>query len=295
MMTNKLFNSSISSTDRSYLLIRDDPRFSQKKDFLENCWKDYAPYADPGFEQEISIDFRSRFWEMYLCCTLIHMGFEIVPKKDSEGPDIQIKLRNGQCLWIEATLTRPGTGADAVPEEPLDEVYSPSGEKYLLRFLNSIDTKHKRLIKYRSEEIVKPNDLFMVAVNGFFAHSSGGEIPYIVQALYGFGDYFATINIDSLQILNQGYIKRALIKKQNNSEVSANAFVDRKTPELSGVIYSDAEAFNLPPSFGSDFIFVHNPTANHPIPLGWLPVGAEYWVDGQTLRFKRYAPPEINH
>src|SRR3990172_3898191 len=144
MMTNKLFNSSISSTDRSYLLIRDDPRFSQKKDFLENCWKDYAPYADPGFEQEISIDFRSRFWEMYLCCTLIHMGFEIVPKKDSEGPDIQIKLRNGQSLWIEATLTRPGTGADAVPEEPLDEVYSPPGEKYLLRFLNSIDTKHKR-------------------------------------------------------------------------------------------------------------------------------------------------------
>ena len=295
MMINKLFNDSISGNDPSYLFIRNDPRFSEEKNFLENCWIDYSPYADREFEQKISKDFRSRFWEMYLCCTLLHSDFEIVSKKKSKGPDIQIKLGDGQNLWIEATLPRPGTGNDAVPEEPFDEVYSPPDEKYLLRFLNSINTKYEKLTKYHSEGVVKPNDLFMIAINGFFAHSSGGEIPYIVQALYGFGDPFDTINIDSLQIINQGYRKRESLKKQNNAEVFANVFINGTYPELTGVLYSNTEAFNLPPSLGSDFIFVHNLTANHSIPLGWLPVGTEYWVEDQTLWFKRYAPSEINH
>ncbi len=285
-MTRKLLDQSIYSSNKRYLALRDDTRFQDKKNFVEELWEKFHPYADPSFHLKIAKSFDQHFWEMYLGCVLLNLNFELISQKRDEGPDLQVKVDN-RDLWIEATIATMGTGNDAVPELRENEISEVPEENILLRLTNSIAEKNKKLQTYFSKGIVKQNDLFIVGINGVqITRFLEAEIPYIVKAVLGVGNYFSQIDINTLKTVNDGYQKRDVIKKKNNSPVFTNTFLSGDFPEISGVIYSNTDLWNLPDSLGENFLFVHNLKPNNPINLGWLPTGNEYWVEDDKLRIR---------
>lgn len=315
MSMKKLFNPSIQDADKKYLLIRDDPRFINEKNFMEESWISLYKYLDPGFEIEIAIKnkFHQRFWELYLGLTLQNLNLELIPKKRQEGPDFCILL-DGKNLWIEATTADVGRGEDKVPEPILDEVNRVPEEQILLRLTNvfscknckrptgtstillsdntsSGSCKNCKRQEYISKGIVKTDDLFVVGINGFLAAKlSDTEIPYIVKSVFGYGKDVATISLKTLEIINRFYEYRQYVIKKNLSPVSTSPFTNGELPGISGIIYSNVDIWNLPALPGSDFKFVHNPTVypNIRIQQEWMPIGQEYWVEGDMLRVKQY-------
>lgn len=292
-MTN-LFESVKAISDQKYLLVRDDPRFHEQRLFLENLWRVFSPFADPNFKSELAIQFHPRFWEMYLTCTLIEMGFDLVPRKSSYGPDIHINL-NGKNLWIEATAPDAGIGDDAVPgysglDDSIQFIRVPE-EQMILRLTNSFYKKCWMYEEYVSSGLISKNDIFVVAINGFnVPHILGeDEIPYIVKSVLPFGDLTVTINIDEMKPVDEFYEYRGHIQKKSGANVPTKAFQDPTYSFVSGVLYSTAELWNLPASFGSDFKFVHNPIAYQILDKEWISRGMSIWVEGDQLRFKRIA------
>ncbi len=83
-MVEKLFIDGIVALDPDYNIIRDDPdpTISARKDLIEELWMSYYPYADRDFRQKMQEDFHSRFWEMYLTCTLMQESFNVSQKQN---------------------------------------------------------------------------------------------------------------------------------------------------------------------------------------------------------------------
>jgi hypothetical protein len=260
---NYLFESVKDPKDQKYLLVRDDPRFHEQRVFLQNLWNVFSPFADPDFKSELAKQFHPRFWEMYLTCTLIDMGFNLIPRKSSYGPDIQIDL-NGKSLWIEATAPNAGSGDDAVPGYSENEVIQVPEEQIILRLTNSFYKKCKMYEEYVKSRLILKNDVYVIAINGFdVPHILGeNEIPYIAKSVLPIGDFSVTFNIDEMRPIDEFYKYRGNIHKKSGANVSTKAFQDPNYSFVSGVLYSTAELWNLPASLGSDFIFVHNPIAN---------------------------------
>ena len=111
----------------------------------------------------------------------------------------------------------------------------------------------------------------------------------IVQSVLPFGDITYTIDIDKNAVINSYFQYRDSITKKSGSSVSTRAFLDPNYSGISGILYSNSNLWNLPPIFGSEFIFIHNPTAQNKIPHKWLPIGNEYWVENDILKWSRGA------
>lgn len=287
---NSLFEPFQSASDQKYLLVRDDPRFQEQKVYLENLWKIFSPYADPKFQSELAIQFHPRFWEMYLACTFIEMGFELIPRLSSYGPDILINL-NGRKIWIEATAPSAGSGKDAVPgysnsDDSIEVIRVPE-EQIILRLTNSFHKKCQKYDEYVSSELISKNDAFVIAINGFdIPHIfSEDEIPYIVKSVLPFGDFTITLDVDEMKTLDQFYQYRGHIQKRSGANIPTKAFQDSSFSFVSGVIYSTTELWNLPKNLGSDFLFVHNPITDQVLDKGWIGRGRYIWVEGDQLKF----------
>jgi hypothetical protein len=226
-----LFEPIQAASDKKYLLVRDDPRFQEQRSVLETLWSEFSPFADPNFKSQLAIQFHPRFWEMYLACTLIEMGFDLVPRKTSFGPDIQIKLNNKR-VWIEATAPDAGIGDDAVPgysnlEDSIQFIQVPE-EQMILRLTNSFYKKCNSYEKYVSSGLISKNDAFVIAINGFdIPHILGeDEIPYIVKSILPFGNLTVTIDIDEMKPIDQFYQYRSHIQKKSGANVPTKAFQD---------------------------------------------------------------------
>jgi hypothetical protein len=108
-MDDYLFVNGIQAPDQEYNTFRDSssPYANQLRSFMESLWRKYQPYADSNFRQQIQVDLHSRFWEMYLACTLLENSIPL--SRMNAGPDIFIEHDVGQ-IWMEAIA--PTTGAD---------------------------------------------------------------------------------------------------------------------------------------------------------------------------------------
>ena len=282
-----IFEPYVNSTNRKYLAVRDDPRFHEQKSYLESLWSVFEPYADPDFRTELASQFHPRFWEMYLGCSLLEMGFVLIPKNNSFGPDFQTSI-NEQKVWIEAAAPDSGTGPDSVPSYNFDVVLPVPEEKIILRLTNIIDKKLQAFKEYRKNNVVSEDDAYVIAINGWdIPHAyTEDEIPYIVKAVLPIGNLTVTIDINKMEAINQYYKFRGDIKKKSGSLVPTRAFQDTSFSVISGIIYSHTDLWNLPAYLGRDFQFVHNPLALHTLEKGWLPRSRSIWVEGDKLRFE---------
>ena len=142
----KLFVDDTQALDTTYNTIingSDYPYIAGLKVFMEKLWLDYHHYADKDFRQKLREDFHSRFWEMYLTCTLLYKSFPVKRKKTNRGPDILIE-DSSRRIWIEAIA--PTGGIDSNPDKVPNMKYGVAQEvpdkEITLRYCSAISEKN---------------------------------------------------------------------------------------------------------------------------------------------------------
>lgn len=290
---SSLLNTTIPIVDNEFKLLIENPRWDADRKFIEELWQKYEPYADSNFQTEITISFHNRFWEMYLACSLIDQGIELLPRNKRKGPDICMKIQE-RIAWIEAVAPKGGAGPDAL-QKPILEVgkvhfSSVPEEKIILRYQSSILEKFNKYQGYIEDETVKRNDAYVIAVNGKRIPYSNLEddIPNIIKSVLPFRDLNVIIDWESNKIVGEEYSYRPEVKKESGASVSTRVFLDPVFSGISGILFSNSDFLNHPPKIGKEFVFVHNPLASNPLPKGWLSVGREYEIKDNRLEVKNW-------
>lgn len=281
-----LFKPDAEGQSDAYRNLRDADWNAPLRAFAEQLWERFRPNAEPAFRDELARAFHQRYWEMYLGCGLLNVGLVLAPKPPA-GPDFKIQTRD-RLIWIEATVPKAGTGADAVPDYASGKAEQVPVEKILLRLRSAIEDKYRNLLRYQEKKIVSADDCVVVAVNGGLIPHSILETdpPRILSALFPLGDRFVTIDRSTLEIVDTGFRYRGRLIKQSGSEVRTTLFASEDYAYLSAVLYSNSDAGNHPAevaNIGSDFTIIHNPFAKNPIPCGVLPSGRDYLVENEYL------------
>jgi hypothetical protein len=260
------------AADPGYRAVRDgsDSLLKMAKAHCNYLWVFFERHADKQFRTELRRTFDARYWEMHLTTSLILAGFEVTCPKP--GPDVGIIYR-GQRIWFEAVAPNCGDPdkPDSVPTEMLGQIPE---EKIILRYLNSIATKHRdQYLNWLEKGTVAPTDAMVYAINPRaipWDHTDGSP-PRILQAAYNAGP--ATVEVDptSMRIVRTGYEFRGFIRKapkedQKGEEVPTGIFPLKEYAWLSGLICSRVEAINRPAEMGADFQLAPNLHAAVPLP-----------------------------
>jgi hypothetical protein len=276
--------------DPAYMNIRDLERFSEDKEFVETLWRIYRPHADRHFRDDVCTHFQERFWEMYLGVTFITHGFTI-DAGGKKGPEFYIKEQEPK-IWIEAIAPGAGAGADAVPEMEYGRPVAtrvPS-EEIILRLRHAIQEKYRKYVQYLKDNIVAPDEPYIIAVNSKRIRSIVGdpELPFIAKSIFPFGNLVAVWDTYEKHIVDSFYSFRDSIEKKSGNKVSTNVFLDPEYAGISAVLYSTVDALNRPKVCWSDFILVHNPLAGNRLSLGFFAFGVEHWKDDHELKHKSW-------
>jgi hypothetical protein len=287
-----LFDCSADSFSPDYLALRDSPRTAPLRDIAQRLWTKFQPYADPSFPDLFAQQLHARFWEMYLAVCLLDKGFELVPKASSRGPDVHLIL-NQRDVWIEVVAPSPGEGTDAVPSIEEKPRFEPIPEdKIILRFTNALSGKLRKREQYLEASIVRASDPFVIALNGKGIEMTifDGPLPAIIKAVYPVGPYQVTINTRTLETVRSGYVARFQIRKTSDAAVPTDAFLQEAYSGISGVLYSDAALWDMPPTPGNEMLFVHNSVASSPLPREWLCSAKECHKEGNGLVISQCSP-----
>jgi hypothetical protein len=77
---------SVQGKDEGYEDLRVKPDDQEIRDFIEEMWKEYWPYADSDFLPKArNRDFQACYWEMYLGCSLLRQNMQIEPRAERKG------------------------------------------------------------------------------------------------------------------------------------------------------------------------------------------------------------------
>ena len=250
----------------------DDSRIDNGRRRLEELWQCFQPYADSYFRHEFARHPHQRFWEMFLCVFLLKAGKKVIAKSDrvQSGPDILVE-EEGERIWIEAVT--PTTGElgkpDTVPEFEADgEVHTVPDDSLLLRYLQGMDEKRKKLQSYLDNKIISPGDLYIVAINAGGQDGFGVVSGVIERALY-------PNRTKTLGDPNWMWGPPCQIVKSNGSYVPASVFVREDYQNIAGVIFSPSGIGNLA-SLTAEFHYLPNPNCDLRLAPRWVQWTREY-------------------
>jgi hypothetical protein len=281
-MAIRLFSNE-EAADPGYRSIRDggDPRLRMAKWHCEYLWILFQRYADKEFRTELRRTFDARYWEMYLTTSLIFAGYEVTCPKP--GPDVGIIYRK-QRIWFEAVAPDCGDPGkpDSVPTKVEGEVPE---EKIILRYLNSISTKHRdQYSKWLAKGTVSDKDAMVYAINPWaipFDHRDSNP-PRILQAGYTVGPPNVSVDVKAMKVVGTGYEFRGFIQKARKKEgeegekIPTGVFQQKEYAWLGGLLCSRAEAVNRPPKMGGDFQLAPNLNATVRLPESFRLRGTYY-------------------
>lgn len=254
--------------------------------FIEDMWRECGPYVDRRVPAWAMADLMSVWWELYLAYTIVRWGKQIIPRAHRQpkydGPDLLVAPN----IATEAVAPTNGEGEDAIETPTLGVAYDVPNEKFILRLRSAVKAKSDRFRAYRNRGWIGEHDPVIIAVSAGRLEYRYQEyiIPRIVQALYGAG--VLTITMDRETRRTTGYYaeSRSNLTNTKGALVSTDVFVASEHRQISAVLYSTADCANFPHIPGADCLLVHNPNADNPLPENWLPVRAEYWLDGDSFR-----------
>lgn len=154
----------------------------------------------------------------------------------------------------------------------------------LLRYRNSFDEKHRKLLGYLRDGVVTNDEPFVIAINGGLLRfpESDAHMPNIVRAFLPIGqrEYQAPFSAEGVSDeFRVHYPYQPLLEKKNKGTVPTTVFTDPENAGVSGVLFSPSAIWNAPAVAGSETVFLHNPHARNPLPRGTLKFGREYWID----------------
>ena len=276
MATNKSFFTPGPCGDQDYEQVRDLPQARECRRLVEELWQDYAPYSDPNCLSDARNHFHQRFWEMYLCVTMLKRGF-VIEQAGGEGPEFSTTIGERK-VWFEAIAPLVGSGPDRVLKLEMGKLNWPSPEPVLMRYTAALSEKLRKYQECRAKGIVSERDGYVVAINAnkipnacFVSLLS--LLPYYVQAFLPFGTYTVTINPRTSEKVDEHYQYRNEVKKQSGSAVSTQPFLDPAYVGISAVIHSISNVAGYACStkkWGDDFEVLHNPMAANPLPYDAL-------------------------
>jgi len=269
--------------DSGYKAFRDHDDLQDQRNFIESLWQQYKSYADSNFKDQISRSFKDRFWEMYLGCSLLKLGFEISSK--NFGPDIKTQIKSRRT-WFEAVTPSPGNGDDAVIDLP-SNISFPVTE-LILRFTSVIWDKYKILKDYINKGIVKSDDSYVIAINSskIDLAASEGHPPHILKALFSLGHPIWSYDIEKRKVTDEAFAYKPIVLKKSGEKIETLYFENEKYCEISAILYSRATPFFKP--IGWDYFLIHNPYALNPIPFGALKIGRETYTNNEYLNIKEW-------
>lgn len=241
------------------------------KEWLNELWKQYEPYADKDFAEKIKKEFSQRTWEMYLTCALLNRGFTLKKEKveKTKGPDICL-IVGDKNIWVEAVTADVGEGKDKVEIHYDNDiqnirVYDYPEEQTLLRLRNSLDVKFKKHKEYLGRGL-KENEPYIIAVNAGRLLALNPGVPLILKCLFSVG--FLTIPIQDANPQTPFWSRREELKKKSGGSVSMGFFENSEHSGVSAVMYCADNILNSPQdknTMGENFVFALNPLATNPI------------------------------
>ncbi len=223
------------------------------KEWLENLWCKYQPYAEPKFLHRLrSESFHAHSWVMYIGTVLLDRGLELV-RNSGVGPDLQIKWgENG--LWIEAVITTPGKDEAAGGPLPSGDIYT-SLDPRVARIVNSFRRKYRYFKNKYEEKIVKRNEPFIIAINGTYTDTLMGSRA-IEAAVFGRGNDLLKRGIDGK--FHGGFYEpreKIEIRKMGGLaplKINTDYFCNNSYEEVSAAIYCENHIINSN-NFGRKF------------------------------------------
>ena len=261
--------------------------------------------ADTVFENHFISDrdeyFDARIWEMLLARHLTDQGHKL--SSADEGPDLGFHHKD-QKIWVEAVVPSP----DGLPQHWVTppkrgemRAHSVPNEKILLRITSALKEKNEKLIgrtlkvRQSGEEIRKPgylenklvngDDAYVVAINscrlGFgplAPHRGVSQFPLIVESAVPVGPIEVVFDRKNLDVVEQRYSHRTVIKKPNGAAVPTDNFLNPDYAGISAVLGSRMDIDGVT-NRASPVAVIHNPLARNPIPAGILGADEEYVVD----------------
>ena len=283
------FFSDAEAIDEMYRHIVEGPTSQARaaRRYANKLWQMTAPYLDRDLTSKAPRQFHQTFWEMYLAAALLDLGLDLKRREArrfaTRGPDIQI---GDVTAWIEAVAVTKGAKENAVPETEIGEGREVPHDRIKLRLLNGRSEKQRKYECYRKADIVRSGEPCVIAINDGLVPSSRLDLslPRIVSAVFPFGIPVVSINTVTEDVVESFHLYQGEVRKNSGVTVPTTGFLSPKTAAVSAVLYGSADVFNHPASRGLDFILVHNPCADHPLPRGLISRGLEYWQEGAELR-----------
>jgi len=282
MPSEKQFFTPGPCADSDYEQVRDLPQARDCRRFVEDLWQVYEPYSDPHFLSDARNHFHQRFWEMYLCVTMLKRGF-VIENAGGEGPEFSTTIGERR-VWFEAIAPTAGSGPDRVPALQLDKAGWTPTEQVLMRYTAALAEKLRKYQECRAKGVITENDGYVVALNAnkipnaFF----GSILPFHVQAFLPFGPLTVAINPRTHEKVGEYYQYRGEVKKQSGSAVSTQPFLEPAYDGICAVIHSVFDVAGYTRSrarWGDDFDVLHNPGATNPLPLTAL-----HWCENSYVQ-----------
>ena len=287
-MDDALVREKPDATDALYRRLASEARLAPYRDYVEDLWTAFRPFADPNFTTDIAHQFHPRFWEMYLGCAMIDLGFSLIPRPTLAGPDLGVQL-SGSRLWIEAAAPGHGQGPDAVPDLVEHDMFEPLPEaQVILRFTAAVLEKARKFEQYLAAGLVARDDVCVAAISGGAIWNGlyDDPMPLIVRSLFPVGGLQVTLAPDGTKV-SEGFAMQRNVPKKSGAAVPTEGFMDGTLQLLAGVLFSNSNLGNHPAVPGADFIFIHNPTSTGALPLGWFHSGKEFWLADDQLMARR--------
>jgi len=256
--------------------------------------------GDTNAQQKLASDKLHTFWQQFsevlLADQLIKVGIQPIHK--ATGPDFLIE-QDGKRIWIEVITPEP-TG---IPDEWINHVSGTAvtfpHEPILLRWTAAIKEKIEKLKGYLKCGLVKPEDAYIIAVNGRLLRGFDGafpelhgisQFPFAVEATFCVGPYQLQIDRNNLKTTSSGHQYRDLIPKPKGDPVPADTFLDPQYAQISAIWAVDIDETLL---IGEKrpMVVVHNPNATAPFPRNFLPAQFEYVASdhGEHYQLERFS------
>lgn len=288
------FFDSPDASDQEYLAIRHRPDYDAVRRTIEEEWAATAPFLDSDLPARVAHDFASHYWEVYLAAALLRLGLPLLPRKTRrrprEGPDLQVAT---PPTWIEAVVTKPGTGVDAVAEPQPGSLATVPHDAMKLRFINAITSKWRKRSDYVRSADIGAGDSYVVAINSapIFLAMLEREVPRIVSSVYPIGSKILHLDRTTARVVGDSFEYQPVVTKAAGASVPTDIFLRQEFVGVSALIHAHSDAFNRPSQPGVEFTVVHNRLAAHPVALGSLPCSREYWADETQVHEIRHNWP----
>lgn len=216
--------------------------------------------------------FMQLFFEATVFNYLTINQFSILPSKD-DGPDFKINFKN---FLINIEVTAPDMQTLVVNHQEDDDfetgIMQP--QNITSRWLRGIKDKNEKYQSYLDNGRVSAEDINIIAISNHtltenlflsFYTDPTKKIPHALECAYP---------IDSAVLAESGWVNyRASVEDKNKTPMQSGLFLFKEYAATSAILAYDKEK--------DDWVIIHNPLAQNPMPQKIFDVQQE-WVQVQS-------------